>query len=141
MSLTSTIQKVMTRLSEYGVRVFRDSSDNALVQAVLILDSSGNIVSSFGGNATAATQTSGTVSGAATLLPADTARLGGYIQAAWANTDNIYISLNSPATSSDIPLAPGGQFHLTLNYGGRPISNAIYGIAGSGTQSYRIITA
>lgn len=88
-----------------------------------------------------ATQANSTVSTAKTIAAANTSRKGGYIQAAWSNTDNIYLSLNSPATSADIPLAPGGVFNMTLNFGGAPISNAIYGIAGSGSQAYCVVEA
>lgn len=116
------------------------------IQHVIIDDGTGTAatLSSIGASGLTPqtpTQTNGSVSSAATILAANATRKGGYIQAKWGNTDNIYLSLNTPATSSDIPLAPGGVFNLTLHFGGPPITNVIYGIAGSGTQSYVIVEA
>lgn len=147
--MSSATSEYVSSEAAYPVRRSKNTAGEGIQHVRLDVGSgttesvvSGSIpTSSAGWTAQTATQTNSTVSTAKTIAVANASRKGGYIQAAWANTDNIYLSFNSPATSSDIPIAPGGVFNMTLNYGGPPITNAIYGIAGSGTQSYCVVEA
>lgn len=71
--------------------------------------------------------------------PTNATRKGGYIHFPAANTDNVYVSLNDPATATDMEMYPGSNFYLTLGFGGPPITNAVYVKAKAGTQSYIVV--
>lgn len=74
------------------------------------------------------------------VLAASSTRAGGYIVNVSDTT--IYLSLNTPADTTGIPLHPnGGVYQLTINFGRNPITNAIYGISASGSKNVRVIVA
>lgn len=50
----------------------------------------------------------------------------GYLVAPKSNTATVYLSFNSPADADGYPIYPGGVFQLTANFGGRPLTNAVY---------------
>lgn len=52
----------------------------------------------------------------------------------------IYVSWNSPATTSDIPVLPGGTFQFTAYFGGPLFDASLYGIHGGvGTKNIKLI--
>lgn len=141
MTLGLTWKKIYNHLlGEYRVRAYQDDSDQDWVQ-VVALESSLGLPS-------APTPVSGTftrfdsITGTASLITAaDTDRIGGFIVAPKSNTDTCYIWNDNTVTSNDIPIYPGGVFQFTLNFGGAPLTNAIYAISGSGTQKLRLVIA
>lgn len=138
MSLTLGYQKVINRLGEYAAKVYTDSTDGAKVQVVAIHPSTTVVTSSVvAGAATQGASTS--ISTAATIAAANSSRKGGYIHFPVANTDSVYVSLNNPAASTDMEMLPGSNFYLTLGFGGPPITNAVYGVAKSGTQKFILV--
>ena len=60
------------------------------------------------------------------LLASNASGNHGYIVAPKSNTTTVYLSFNSPATVDDFPMPPGSVFQLTANFGGRPLTNALY---------------
>ncbi len=130
----------VNRAADY--KTFTYPNDNGKIQGVALVDSGGTAITSLGGaSSVTATFNKSTVSTEKQIVAANASRQGGYIQALWANTDNIYLRLDATATTTDIPLAPGGQFMLTINFGGPPITNEVRGIAGAGTQGYIVVEA
>lgn len=125
------------RRDEYdGVPVATTTIAGEDYQKVIIADSTG---SSASGPIAATQGVSTNVSVAATIAASNSSRKGGYIHFPASNTDNVYVSLNSPATTADMEHFPGSNFFLTLGYGGPPITNAVYGIAKSGTQKFILV--
>lgn len=135
----------VSRAADYKVKTLFDPTYGE-IQVFALVDSDGNAVDlatllSSPLTAQTPTFTKSTVSTEKQIVATNANRKGGYIQALWLNSDNIYLRLDATATTTDIPLAPGGQFMLTLNYGGPPITNEVRGIAGSGTQGYIVVEA
>lgn len=137
MSLTLGFKKVYNHLlGEIKSKAYTDSTDEALIQVVALHPDSTipAIVASTA--ATAATQTTDATitTSSEEILAINASRKGGYVYAPRTNTDKCFVSLNNPATSDDITLSPGESFQLTLNFGGVPITNAVYAKSNSGTQ-------
>lgn len=90
--------------------------------------------------AVSGSQTVSTVSSTSSqIIASNTSRAGAWIHVPSTATQSVYLSLNNPATLNDIEILPGGDFYVSLGFGGPPLNNAVYGIVSSGTQDVIII--
>lgn len=137
--MTDGPSSIARRQEAYGEPVATFRKNGKEYQAVVVTDSSGNEVTQPTSAVSATQGASTSVSSAATLAASNSSRKGGYIHFPAANTDSVYVSLNSPATTTDMEMLPGSSFFLTLGFGGPPITNAVYGVAKSGTQTFIVV--
>lgn len=142
MTLTASVRAIYNQaMSTIRSKVYLDDSDTppSWVQVVALHPSA----SLPGYSVLTPTQTllSGITTASALIVAANTSRQGGYLYAPNSNTDGVYISHNSPATTDDIYLPKNGVYQLTINFGRNPISNAIYARSASGTQQLILISA
>jgi len=129
MSLSLAVKKIYNHaLSEIKSVIYLNSADRSEIQVVALHPDIAVPVS------TPQAVTESTVdvnsSSPTLILAANTSRKGGFLVN--RSDVNVYISTDSGMTDGFL-IYPNGVFQLTLNYGGIVATNAIYGLAVSGS--------